>query len=84
MRRLLVLLGLTVVLTGCQKQDIYTGYYYPEGFLGKVIKQGGFISIEYCEEWAKAQLKENVPNQEIKCGKNCSDNICEQMSSILK
>jgi hypothetical protein len=77
MKKIIILVLLIVVLSGCGLSDKWLGFYYPDGCLScteDYIFSPEFNSKDSCLEWAEnLQDERGNPNDDFECGKNCEE-----------
>ena len=92
MKKVVILVIMLVVLTGCSKQsDKWTGFYYPEGEpkQGKAkFETQEFETKDICEKWANEKTQSNEKAAYF-CGFQCNYDssgqyACNDVSTTVK
>ena len=86
MKKLLIIIISTILLTGCSFTQEWTAFYYPDkndvGNSSKWKTQSGFKTVEDCRSWVMQTAGDNT-TFDYECGLNCKIdesglNICKK------
>ncbi len=87
MKKLFLLLLISILLSGCSENSDWTGFYYPDknniGDEFSWIIEPGLNSLEECQDWVADTAGTNT-NYDYECGYKCrydnnyGMNICEE------